>query len=91
MEEMIEISASSIPNVISGALGKPKTDLCINPEYAKFEILFDSWIFDKNIINKYNKKTEYLNKEELKHIIEKIVSDYIKKIDTPALLAYKIN
>lgn len=86
---------SSIPNVISGALEKPKTDLCINPEYTKFEILFDSWTFDKNKdMDKYKEKSvEYLNKEELKPIKEKIVSDYIKKtmVDIPALSVYKIN
>jgi hypothetical protein len=85
---------SSIPNVISSALGKPKIDLCINPEYTKFEIVFDSWIFDKIKLDEYKDKSiEYLNREELKPIKEKIVNDYIKKmkVDSPVLSAYKIN
>ncbi len=85
----------SIPDIISGALGKSKIDLCINPEYTEFEILFDSWTIDKDTdILEYNKKSiEYLNKEELKDVKEKIVGNYTKRLskETPALCAYKID
>jgi len=85
----------SIPDIISGALKKDKIDLCINPEYTKFEILFDSWTIDKNVnMLEYNKKAmEYLNKEELKDVKEKIVSNYIKRLskETQILSAYKID
>jgi len=85
----------SIPDIISGALEKSITDLCINPEYTKFEILFDSWTLDENTdMLEYKKKSiEYLDREELKDVKEKIVSNYIKRLskETPILSAYKID
>jgi len=83
---------NSIPDIIQSVLEKPKIDLCINPEYTKFEILFDSWTIDRNIFD-HKKAMEYLNKEELKDVKEKIVSAYIKRSnkETPILSAYKID
>ncbi len=85
----------SIPDIIHSALGNPEIDLCINPNYTKFEILFDSWTIyeDIDMLEYHKKAMEYLNREELKGIKEKIVSDYIKRTskEISILSAYKID